>query len=187
MPSNIDFSFDLETLGLGADAVVTSIAVVPFYRYHLNHRRDGFRIDLGVKPQFDINRVIDPGVVAWWFSQEIEAQVKHVNVDRVHPKNALLELTAFIENAAGGQNVVVWGNPSSFDITMLVDLYNDYDLPVPWAYYNTRDLPTLVEDAGMSKTDFAFEGVRHDALDDANHQAKIIQGCSEKLKALRAK
>ena len=70
------------------------------------------------------------------------------------------------------------GNGATFDNAILPPSYERLDIPCPWHYSNDRDVRTIVE---MGKiTDFnarsviPFEGVRHNALDDALHRAKYV-------------
>ncbi|WP_314731978.1 3'-5' exonuclease [Escherichia coli] len=52
-------------------------------------------------------------------------------------------------------------------------------------YYNDRDVRTIVELGKTidfdARTVIPFEGVRHNALDDARHQAKYVTATIQKL------
>lgn len=57
--------------------------------------------------------------------------------------------------------------------------------PVPWQWWNDRDVRTIVE-LGKAigfdpKRDMPFKGTRHNALDDAIHQAKYVSAIWKKL------
>ncbi|EIP70379.1 hypothetical protein ECEC1734_1001, partial [Escherichia coli EC1734] len=57
--------------------------------------------------------------------------------------------------------------------------------PVPWRYYNDRDVRTIVELGKAidfdARTAIPFEGERHNALDDARYQAKYVSVIWQKL------
>ncbi|HFU1809209.1 TPA: 3'-5' exonuclease, partial [Escherichia coli] len=63
--------------------------------------------------------------------------------------------------------------------------YERLDIPCPWRYYNDRDVRTIVELGKTidfdARTVIPFEGVRHNALDDARHQAKYVTATIQKL------
>ena len=75
------------------------------------------------------------------------------------------------------EDSLVWGNGSTFDITILENAYKIIgDIPHPWKFWNIRDLRTLVNAAsviGFNHKQLKHVGVYHDALADAVHQAKI--------------
>ncbi|MDE9484396.1 3'-5' exonuclease, partial [Xenorhabdus bovienii] len=78
-----------------------------------------------------------------------------------------------------------WGNGSSFDNVILRNFYERANYRVPWRWYADRDVRTIVQlgrDIGYDpKTDMPFTGERHNALDDAIHQAQYVSAIYQKL------
>jgi len=73
----------------------------------------------------------------------------------------------------GPGDIYVWGNGSTFDISMLEHAFVQLGLHIPWKYYNIRDCRTiqmLAEDL-IDRNDVKFEGEKHNALHDARWQA----------------
>jgi hypothetical protein len=65
----------------------------------------------------------------------------------------------------------VWANSPSFDCRILEAAYSAIGREKPWAYYEERDYRTLTN-LGVGH-DHEQEGIEHDAVDDAVHQATV--------------
>ncbi|WP_265102082.1 3'-5' exonuclease [Yersinia proxima] len=81
------------------------------------------------------------------------------------------------------KNDLVWGNGSIFDITILESWFASVDVAVPWEFGNVRDVRTVVDLSPLNVKDFIREGVHHNALDDAIHQAKYVSAMIQSLRA----
>ncbi|HAH3124201.1 TPA: hypothetical protein GFY41_25200 [Escherichia coli] len=106
-------------------------------------------------------------------------------VDQVKLKDALLRFREFISEHSDEKFVQVWGNGATFDNTILRRSYERQGITCPWHYCNDRDVRTIVEQGKTidfdAKTAIPFEGVRHNALDDALHQAKYVTATIQKM------
>ena len=164
---------DLETLGTSPQAPILSIGAVFF---------DPDTGDIGAtyhrKLDFEqacAGRAIDPSTVKWWFQQSDEARSALLGDGESGGQHSALRcLKSFVYHAS--DEPVVWGNGATFDISMLEDNYRQLGMDVPWKFYNVRDVRTIVDLAKgiVERSDFEFEGVKHDALADALHQAKYV-------------
>ncbi|WP_105279733.1 exonuclease, partial [Escherichia sp. MOD1-EC6096] len=171
---------DLKTMGTNPDAPIISIGAIFF---------DPQTGDMGAEfiKTIDLETaggVIDRGAIKYWWKQSREAQ-SDIMTDEIPLDDALLQLREFIDENSGEFFVQVWGYEASFDNVILRRSYERQGIPCPWSYYNDRDVRTIVElgkaidfDARM---DIPFEGVRHNALDDARHQAKYVSAIWQKL------
>ncbi|MNL17628.1 hypothetical protein D3C87_1387310 [compost metagenome] len=88
-------------------------------------------------------------------------------------------LTAFVSShCEKPKRLKVWGNGAAFDNVILRSAYERCGLPPCWEWYNDVDVRTVVamgREIGFDpKRDMAFEGERHNALDDAIHQARYV-------------
>ncbi|ELT9934287.1 3'-5' exoribonuclease, partial [Escherichia coli] len=164
---------DLETMGKNPDAPIISIGAIFF---------DPQTGDMG--PEFsktiDLDTaggVIDRDTIKWWLKQSREAQ-SALLTDEIPLDDALLQLREFIDENSGEFFVQVWGNGANFDNVILRRSYERQGIPCPWRYCNDRDVRTIVELGKAidfdARTAIPFEGERHNALDDARHQAKYV-------------
>ncbi|GDO36835.1 exonuclease [Escherichia coli] len=183
--AGIHLMIDLETMGKNPDAPIISIGAIFF---------DPQTGDMG--PEFsktiDLDTaggVIDRDVIKWWLKQSREAQ-SAIMTDEIPLDDALLQLREFIDENSGEFFVQVWGNGANFDNVILRRSYERQGIPCPWRYCNDRDVRTIVELGKAidfdARTAIPFEGERHNALDDARHQAKYVSAIWQKLIPNRA-
>ncbi|CUA27108.1 Exodeoxyribonuclease VIII from bacteriophage origin [Escherichia coli] len=178
--AGIHLMIDLETMGKNPDAPIISIGAIFF---------DPQTGDMG--PEFSktidletAGGVIDRDTIKWWLKQSREAQ-SAIMADEIPLDDALLQLREFIDENSGEFFVHVWGNGANFDNVILRRSYERQGIPCPWRYCNDRDVRTIVELGNSIGFDvrmtIPFEGVPHNALDDARHQAKQVSAIWQKL------
>ncbi|ENZ9817281.1 3'-5' exoribonuclease [Escherichia coli] len=176
----IHLSVDLETMGTNPDAPINSIGGTFF---------DPATGEMG--PEFskaiDLETsggIIDRKTIKWWAKRSREAQ-SAIFTDEISLDVALRLFIEFIEKNSGGCFVQVWGNGANFDNVILRRSYERQGIPCPWLYYNDRNVRTIVELGNAIGFDvrmaIPFEGVPHNALDDARHQAKQVSAIWQKL------
>jgi len=83
-----------------------------------------------------------------------------------------------------GHHAYVWGNGATFDISILEAAYRQRGIPIPWAFWNIRDVRTIAALAWphVKKDHTEFVGVPHRALDDAKHQARYVSAMWQHLR-----
>ncbi|GIA24021.1 3'-5' exoribonuclease [Vibrio cholerae] len=175
---------DLETMGKSSNAAIVAIGAC-FFEPSTGEIGEKFSriISLESSQQFGL---VDASTVLWWMKQSSEAREVLNSREAVHIKQALHDFRQFTND--GLSQPLVWGNGSSFDCVILKNtiiqcLGEQY---VPWQFWNERDVRTMV-DLGKNllgfdpKRDMPFEGIRHDALSDAVHQAKYVPAIYQRL------
>ncbi|WP_196081833.1 exonuclease [Escherichia fergusonii] len=174
---------DLETMGTNTNAPIVVIGAV-FFDPQTGEIGPVFYIVVSLTDAMNTGAVPDGGTIEWWLKQSGEARAA-ILTDQVKLRDALSRFREFINEYSDEKFVQVWGNGATFDNAILRTSYERLDIPCPWRYYNDRDVRTIVE---LGKTiDFdvrmaiPFEGVPHNALDDARHQAKQVSAIWQKL------
>lgn len=160
---------DLETLGTDPDCPVISLGAVFFGKEGLG---ETFEINLDTALQIDDGRRPSGDTIKWWMSQSDAAQ-KVFSEKSVDPKVALKKFKDFVVSNCDIKKVKPWGRGASFDIPILEDMFKQYRLEVPWLFWNIRCHRTFTEEVFSGKG-IKREGVYHNALDDAIHQANIV-------------
>lgn len=175
---------DIETLSTHTDAVVIEIAAVEFNKVtgeigEIYHER------IKNEEWFTLKRHIDPSTLKWWLQQSEEAR-NNLTESREDDNNifdAMGLLTAFVsrcdnpnyEKDKDERTVTVWGNGSTFDITILQNLYEQINIyPIPWKFWAVNDVRTIVALNPKVKENCTFEGIKHCAVDDCKHQIKYL-------------
>lgn len=186
---------DLETLSTKPTAAVIAIGAVAVSATGLIVGEFHIAVDGYNQP----GRDIDAATLAWWDEQTPEAKAASLQAtDHVSATVAMCKFSAWVLELADPTTVKVWGNGSSFDCTILSSLYaqcHELGYPQPWAWWNDRDMRTLVDAFPTAKQVGDFVGIEHHALHDARHEAKQLAkalplysaGIEAELQALRKK
>ncbi|HDL0317327.1 TPA: 3'-5' exoribonuclease, partial [Escherichia coli] len=173
-------SVDLETMGTNPDAPINSIGG-KFFDPATGEMGPEFSKAIDLETS---GGIIDRKTIKWWAKRSREAQ-SAIFTDEIPLDDALLQLREFINENSGESFVQIWGNGANFDNVILRRSYERQGIPCPWRYYNDRDVRTIVELGNSIGLDvrmaIPFEGVPHNALDDARHQAKQVSAIWQKL------
>lgn len=169
-----DFSIDLETLGQKYNAPVIAIGVAGFDR---NTGKVGPTLYVEVEIEDALKYgYMTADTMIWWMKQTDAArQVFQPKFTKLKLHAALQSMGDFLRSHGKGVPTV-WGNGSSFDITVLEHAYDvgGQALEVPWKYWNIRDMRTAMDMANIDTRAYTRVGVHHNALDDAIFQAECI-------------
>lgn len=152
---------DIETLGLEPGAAILSIGAVRFGAGQLG---ETFEETISLTSCQDAGLSIDADTLEWWLDQDEDAQ--HV-LTGGEPLADVLE--AFRTWYIGADEI--WANSPSFDCEMLECAFDAVGLETPWMFYDERCYRTL--QSLPVAPDIDHDGVEHDALDDAEHQAHV--------------
>lgn len=179
-----DISIKLESLSDRYDAAILSIGAVAF------DRSTG---KLG--PEFYQEITIDSAIrsghvlgskLSWWMRQSDPAKTPFSE-----DQSLKLDLASTLANFAtfyrgcGTGAAKVWGNGPLSDLSALENGFTrgSVGLSIPWALPNVRDMQTIVDAAGIVPDSVPFDGVKHNAVADAKHQARVIHAALRKLGA----
>jgi hypothetical protein len=179
MPTAI--SIDLETLKSRYDAAILSIGAAAI---DLDTGKLGktFYREINLATAMKAGS-ISPDTLAWWVGQNDKAKRVFSDHGKKVPLSvALYDLGLYVAEHKGA---TVWGNGSSFDITILEYAYDHGAVgqQEPWAYWDVRDMRTIVDVAAVDKKSIPSVGVAHNALDDAIFQAHVIHRCWVKIRS----
>ncbi|MCT8353874.1 3'-5' exonuclease [Photorhabdus kayaii] len=164
---------DLETMGTGPNAAIVSIGAV-FFNPNTGEIGDTFYSPVDLASSISYGGTVDGDTVRWWLQRSDEARAEIYCYELPALFSVLYELSEFTQTA----DIKVWGNGATFDNIILRSAYENCGIPVFWYFWNDRDVRTIVElghTIGIDpKNDIQFDGIRHNALDDAMHQAKYV-------------
>lgn len=165
---------DIETMGNSSEAAIMSIGAC-YFDPATGEVGDTFHEHCSLKSSVDHGLVMDVSTILWWMKQSDDARSKfYSNGTEQNISEALVKLADFIDEKSQ-----VWGNGATFDNTIIKNAYKKvFGWDAPWEFWNDRDVITMVElgqQIGIDpKRDMPFDGVKHDALADAIHQAKYV-------------
>lgn len=171
-PQAAHIVLDLETLSTDPHATVASIGAVA-----LTAQGDFVsEFHQAIATSEQPGRHISPSTCEWWDEQSNAARAASILAPNpTHPIQSLKDFTEWVLQHADPKTVKVWGNGSGFDNVILASLFADYpELKKPWAFWNDRDMRTVLDLNPTAKDVGPFEGVKHNALHDARHEAKQL-------------
>lgn len=173
---------DLETWGTTPGSDIRSIGAVVFdpvtgllgetFYVNLDNRYydDGGYCAPGGWMKHPLTR--DPETEKWW-SEQSEAAQSRLLIDQVPIADGLNQFALWWQNLEPcGDYNRFWAHGPHFDETLLAAAYRACRILVPWHYRAPRDCRTIWDAVGG--VHLPFEGVEHNALDDAKHQARCV-------------
>ena len=174
---------DLETMGNKPNAAIMSIGAV-FFEPATGDTGNKFYSNVLLESETELGASLDAGTIMWWLMQSGEARAAIASASRPIA-NVLADLSLFVSECQTSSSVQVWGNGATFDNVILRSAYQRTQLTAFWPFWNDRDVRTMVEmgrQLGIDpKRDMPFSGDRHNALDDAIHQAQYVSVIWQKL------
>lgn len=176
---------DLETLSVSSNAAVLSIGAVAFSTKTFDiHPEHFYRVINLESATGDVGK----STLKWWATQSDAARAVFNDPNAVSESLALVDFSAWIHDiipAFGRDHVTVWGNGAAFDCVVLRNAYERNGYIPPWKWYNDRCYRTMKTMFGhLVAGEEPFDGVAHNALDDALHQAKRLVQILDKLEGV---
>jgi hypothetical protein len=178
---------DLETMGTDASAPIAAIGAV-FFEPSTGCTGARFYERVDFVTDISMGAVPEGKTIKWWLKQGGAARAELVADGASSIWDALTKLNDFINEHAVPSDVgllQVWGNGASFDCVLLRAAYGRSVIKAPWKWCNDRDVRTVVEMGRAVGIDpqrtAAFCGTRHNALDDAVHQAVYVSEIWQRL------
>lgn len=178
---------DLETVGQGSNAAIVALGAVEF-DIATGATAFEFYAVIDLKSSLAFGEPIDASTFEWWMQQDTAARQIFFNDERQELNLVLDNFTEWLHKI-GKDTIRVWGNGDDFDNVILQNAFKTTGYrDAPWPHYANRNVRNMV-DLGLDllginpKHDLPFEGTRHNALDDAKHQAKYVSYIYQALAA----
>lgn len=169
-PKTVHIMVDLETLSTRANATILSIGAVKFTLG--DGVIDKFYINVDGKSCKDAGLHVSKDTVKWWSEQNKEA-LKALLVDPRPLDEAMQKFTEF----CGTDEIMIWGNGASFDVTILGEAYEAVGVSrYPWKHWNIMCFRTVMNLMGIRNSEIrkSENDTHHHALDDAMSQMNTL-------------
>lgn len=164
---------DIETLDNTTTAAIASIGAV-WFEPRGGRLGNTFHMHVDLADCQRHGLTIGADTVLWWLKQSGDAQAALGNGQRAAAPlvTALEALHAFIVGLDSA-TPEIWCNGASFDLPILANAYRAIGWKAPWPFRRERDLRTLKGLHPEQRLDRT--GIAHHAIDDAIHQARLVQ------------
>lgn len=189
--SQCHISLDIETFGTKPGCKIIEIGMARMF----TESRNTFTIPIDSSDEAQPGLVEDIDTVVWWATQSIprpDTLAKGLNL-----RNALefmydwiiqevldSNLEGTVNETEAIKSVYIWAKSPSFDCAILKYAFEIAGVKVPWIFRNERDVRTAIAMSNYYEYLIDFIGTPHIALDDAVHQAKIVEECYRRLDLL---
>lgn len=162
---------DLETWGTRSGSALRSVGAVVFDPKETGVDAETFYANIDRQSCSDMGLTEDASTVAWWDRQSAEAEAT-LAVDQRPLREVVRDFNRWFR-ATGCAHV--WSHGASFDVVLWEWACLACDEKEPWKFWDVRDTRTLYHLAGVDLKSVPRDGVHHNALDDAVHQARCVQ------------
>ena len=175
MPKFPDVMLDIETAGRNRDALVIAIGAVEFDAYS-GLMGPGFEVIFDAEDAQRTGGVIDMSTIKWWMQQAPAVQNQMFN-GTLGVRQGLKDFLMWYKQINPQR---VWANGTTFDISILEDLFLRVDMRHPWHYRDVRDMRMCrdLKDSAYQNNvhDIYLQNTsQHDAVADAITQARVVQ------------
>ena len=209
-----DVTLDLETTALCPTAAVMSIGAVawdrnqvdtPFYEEgNINNADYLYLRHIDLRSQFVNGFTFDQDTANWWASRSKEAKMA-VTAPDSQPcdsiENVVVDFFKWLTEIANGDEICLWSQGSDFDIAILRNICQQFQIDLPVSYKNFRDHRTfflegarIILDAAQQPYDanrayslvepYEGEGVAHDPIYDCKRSIYSTWQMMKHLKCL---
>lgn len=163
---------DIETFDNVPTSAIVQLSAVVFDPYS-DRLGEEFNCYISLESSLQKGCTISESTLMWWMNQSEAARstlIKGIKGGKPLD-HALDEFSSFFRRT---ESVYIWGNGAAFDVAILRHAYSAAGLETPWKYIGERCYRTIANLAPEIKLQ-DFTGVKHNGLDDARAQAKLIQ------------
>ncbi len=172
---------DIETAGNRPTSAIASIGACRFDP-HGASIGDIFHVHVSLANGQRHGLTLDADTFLWWLGRKSNARRDLIagQADAAPLVTALEALADFISGS--GPEPEIWCNGNSFDLPILANACHAVGLPLPWKFWQERDLRTLIALNKGIRIERA--GIHHNALDDAIYQALLVQHIHAKTREI---
>lgn len=183
---SLQAAMDIETLSTRANAVVLSIGICFFddetWQPFEEIVENGIEVFFDQKEQRFVNRQESASTLQWWTEQGEKAQRCLNPKKSIHPREFYEVFDDFCQDRNVNinhvtKNVRWWVRGPHFDISIMDDMFADFNVTPPWKYYKVRDIRTWLECHGFednAKLPKPKTMIPHNALHDAAFDAYMM-------------
>jgi hypothetical protein len=180
-----EIMLDIETLdNIPTSAIVTVGACA--FNFDTGEIGEKFHININPKSCQQAGLSLSADTIMWWMGQSKEAQEALISKNAVTLEQALQKFTEFcckVRENAPLNRLTIWGNDITFDNVIMENAYRATNQTIPWAFWESGSVRTLVKVGKQfgfdPKKDMPRGGTHHNALDDAIFQAEYCMKIME--------
>lgn len=160
---------DIETLGRRNNAAITQVGIIPTDKNF--NALDQYLIQINPNVWDTCNRTFTGETLLWWMKQT-NTPVSKFPTQIANSYKDLVEKINYIFRIYNTEDSIIW-TKGSMDLFCLKDLYEYFNMDIPWKFWQPRDIRTakeIIKDWKICKNTNL-----HNALEDAFIESKELQ------------
>lgn len=164
---------DIESSSSRPNAQILCISAVQFNEFDITPNYLNYPIlDILVNIDEQKERDVQQEVIDWWAKRDKKVKDKIFgDKNRISVDSSLDQLTKFIWGSER-----IWCQGTSFDIPILTNIYEERNKPLPWQYWQVKDVRTIIGLAEKENIE-----ATHDSIEDCFKQIIQLQQVLKKL------
>lgn len=171
---SVHIMVDIETWGTEPGCAIRSIGAAAWcFEDPEQTQPRQFYVNISDESNAQAGLIKQADTVEWWLNQSQDAK-DALTRDQQPLLHALQAFKGWLDTL-GPNKQVFWAKPSTFDFPILAAAHKALSVPLPWEYWQVRDLWSYVDGAGFDVRHVKFEGTAHDALWDACNQLTALR------------
>lgn len=167
------YTIDIETLDTAPTAKILEIAVIQ-KATEKNPAEYFYRV---IDPRSQRDRTISYETMVFWMNQgdQLKELVEKGETNGFSLESSLRSLHSyFIRQCLKDEDIIF--TQGLFDHIILEHAFRQYEIPIPWMYFNIKDLRTFMWSQDLKKSDIKIKNKKeHSALEDARFQMACIK------------
>ena len=160
---------DIETLGRRNNAAITQVGIIPTDKNF--NALDQYLIQIDPNVWNTCDRTFTGETLLWWMKQT-NTPVSKFPTQIANSYKDLVEKINYIFRIYNTEDSIIW-TKGSMDLFCLKDLYEYFNMDIPWKFWQPRDIRTakeIIKDWKICKNTNL-----HNALEDAFIESKELQ------------
>lgn len=160
---------DIETLGRRNNAAITQVGIIPTDKNF--NALDQYLIQIDPNVWNTCDRTFTGETLLWWMKQT-NTPVSKFPTQIANSYKDLVEKINYVFKRYNTEDSIVW-TKGSMDLFCLKDLYEYFNMDIPWKFWQPRDIRTVKEI--MKDWKICKNTNIHNALEDAFIESKELQ------------
>lgn len=175
-----DMMLDLETYGTRPGCVIRSVGAMMFDPHApVGEKGPTYYSNVTRPDQEQLGLVVSADTEKWWTGPKMREANEMLLYGQKSVRQVVDEFVSFWDDIGAKR---VWSQGANFDDPIFTAVIEACGVKVPWKFWDSRCTRTAYAMGHVNFHGVKREGVAHNALDDAIHQAKCVQMAHANLK-----
>ena len=172
----LNIMVDLETASTKENAAILSWAMMPFTTDGSECSHEPFYKTVNLTSCFMAGMDIEKSTQQWWQQQTPEARAAIMKSEGENILDVTRAAYCWLSALAETYDLCMYCRGIDFDLPKIEWCFRKFlEQDAPYKYSHKMDVRTILKFMEIDQSQFEFEGVKHQSLDDCVHDIKMIQ------------